>query len=190
MSIGIDRKQAMELIYKYIQNKRMIYHCLASEAVMQKLALYLGLNAEKWSLTGLLHDLDVELVSDNLVNHGVKTIEILKDFGVKDEEMFAAILTHNDSAAEGIKRTEEFHHALAAAETITGMITATTLVYPDKKIASVKAKSVKKRMKSKAFAASVRRENIYECEKIGLELDDFINLSLKAMQEISDSIGL
>ena len=84
----------------------------------------------------------------------------------------------------------ELHHALAAGETITGLITATALVYPDRKLASVKIKSVTKRMKEKAFAASVRRENILECEKLGFSLDVFSGIALEAMQSIHDELGL
>ena len=88
-----------------------------------------------------------------------------------------------------LQRSEKFHHALAACETITGLIFATALVYPDKKLSSVKAKSITKRMKEKIFAASVKRENIMECEKIGIPLDEFAEISLKAMQEISGELG-
>ena len=96
---------------------------------------------------------------------------------------------HNETAA-GAKRSTEFQHALAAGETITGLIIATTMVYPEKKIAGVKGKSVVKRMKEKSFAASVSRENILECEKIGIPLEEFVELSLEAMRGISDQIGL
>ena len=90
----------------------------------------------------------------------------------------------------GEKRSKEFQHALAAGETITGLIVATTLVYPDKKLASVKPKSVVKRMKEKKFAASVHRENILECELIGIPLPEFVEISIEAMRNISDEIGL
>ena len=83
-----------------------------------------------------------------------------------------------------------FHYALAAGETVTGMIVAAALVYPDKKLASVKAKSVTKRMKEKAFAASINRDTIMECERLGLPLDEFVEISLQAMKEISDQLGL
>ena len=91
----------------------------------------------------------------------------------------------------GDRRPDDgFQHALAAGETVTGLIIATAMVYPDKKIASVKGKSVVKRMKEKAFAASVSRENILECEKIGVPLNEFVELSLGAMNGISDRLGL
>ena len=96
---------------------------------------------------------------------------------------------HNEQA-HGMKRNKNFHHALAAGETITGLITATTLVYPDKKLASVKPKSVRKRFKEKAFARGADREIISECEMLGLEVNEFCDLALKAMQEISDELGL
>ena len=104
-------------------------------------------------------------------------------------EMLDAIVMHNE-VATGKERTTEFQHALAAGETITGLITAVTLVYPDKKLASVKPKSVTKRMKQKAFAASVKRENILECEKIGIPLAEFAELSVQAMREIAEELGL
>jgi len=103
--------------------------------------------------------------------------------------MIEAIKMHNEDAT-GLERTTLFQHALAAAETITGLVVATTLVYPDKKLASVKPKSVVKRMKEKAFAASVRRDHILECEKIGIPLPEFAVLAVDAMKEIAEEIGL
>ena len=96
---------------------------------------------------------------------------------------------HNEMAT-GKARETEFQHALAAGETITGLIYATALVYPDKKIESVKYKSVRKRMKEKAFAANINRDHILECEKIGIPLDEFIQISVDAMRSVSDEIGL
>jgi predicted hydrolase (HD superfamily) len=96
---------------------------------------------------------------------------------------------HN-AEARGEVRSEIFHYALAAGETITGLIVATTLVYPDKKIRSVKPKSIKKRMKEKAFAAGVDRNTVMECEKLGMDLDEFSRLCLEAMQGIAGDLGL
>jgi uncharacterized protein len=96
---------------------------------------------------------------------------------------------HNEISSKE-KRKTVFQHALAAGETITGLIIATTLVYPDKKIKSVKAKSIIKRMKEKAFAASVNREIIRECEDINIPLPEFAQIALSAMQEINETLGL
>jgi len=166
----------------------MIKHCLASEAVLAALAERLGTDREKWALAGLLHDLDVEITSADLQVHGLKTVEILEALGV-DAEVLDAIRMHNEEA-HGEKRSSIFQHALAAGETITGLIVATALVYPDKKLASVKVKSVVKRMKERAFARSVDRDIIRECEEIGVPLSEFADLSLNAMRSISDDLGL
>lgn len=184
----MNRNQAIDLLYQYIKSPNMINHCLASEAVMRGLAIHLGKDVEKWALAGLLHDLDVELVKGDMYVHGKETARILSDLNI-DEEIIDAIRMHNESSS-GEKRSKEFQHALAAGETITGMIVATALVYPDKKISSVKSKSVIKRMKEKKFAASVRRENIMECEKIGIPLSEFVAICLNSMNEISDQLGL
>jgi len=160
----------------------MILHCLASERVMQALAKYFNEDEQKWGIAGLLHDIDVEITQADPLTHGMKAVEILQENGI-DQEIVEAIMLHNEDAAHGKARTKKFHHALAAGETITGLIFATALVYPDKKISSVKPSSIKKRMKEKAFAASVKRENILECEKIGLPLDKFIEISLEALRD-------
>jgi predicted hydrolase (HD superfamily) len=118
----------------------------------------------------------------------LETVKILRARGV-DEEILQAVKMHN-AEAHGETRSEIFHHALAAGETITGLIVATALVYPDKKIKSVKPKSVKKRMKEKRFAAGVDRDIIMECEKLGMDFDEFLPLCLEAMQEIGDDLGL
>lgn len=184
----MERNEAIELLHRYIKNENLLKHCYASEVVLRALAKRLGGDEKKWALAGLLHDLDVELVDADPSRHGLETARILEEHGL-DPDIVEAVKLHNTEAT-GIPRSTVFQHALAAGETITGMITATTLVYPDKKLASVKPKSVAKRMKDKKFAASVKREKIRECEKAGLELDEFIRISMAAMQEISDELGL
>lgn len=184
----MEREQAVELLYKYIKSPNMLNHCFASEVVMRALAQRIGRDEDKWGLAGLLHDLDVEMVKGDMFVHGKETARILNELNI-DPEIIDAIRMHNESSS-GEKRSKEFQYALAAGETITGLIVATALVYPDKKLASVKPKSVVKRMKEKKFAASVRRENILECEKIGIPLPEFVEISLKAMRSISDRLGL
>lgn len=183
----ISREEAVQLMEKYISAENMRKHCYASEAVLKAVAERLGKNKDEWGIAGLLHDIDVEITNADPYTHGPYAEKLLK--GKVTEDMLDAIVMHNELAT-GKERTTEFQHALAAGETITGLITATTLVYPDKKIASVKAKSITKRMNQKAFAASVKRENILECEKIGIPLDEFASISLSAMNEISEILGL
>jgi uncharacterized protein len=182
------RDEAITLLKKYIKMPNMINHSLASEVVMKALARHLNQDEHVWGLAGLLHDLDVEITNADPKTHGLKTAEILMQEGY-DQDMIEAIKMHNEDAT-GLERTTLFQHALAAAETITGLVVATTLVYPDKKLASVKPKSVVKRMKEKAFAASVRRDHILECEKIGIPLPEFAVLAVDAMKEIAEEIGL
>ena len=184
----LPREEALDLLRKYVKNEKMIAHSLASEAVMHSLAIHLGRNAEAWAQAGLLHDLDVEVTNANAYTHGPEAAKWLAEMGI-DEDIVDAIGMHNEIASDK-ERTTEFQHALAAGETITGLIMATVLVYPDKKIASIKTKSVVKRMKEKAFAASVKRENILECEKIGIPIDAFAAMAIEAMTGIADDIGL
>lgn len=183
----ILREDAIKLLRTNVKNENMIKHCLASEAVMRALALKLGANENEWALAGLLHDVDVEITNGDPYKHGPHSAIILD--GLLSVEAIDAIVMHNEMAT-GKQRSTLFQHALAAGETITGLIMATAMVYPDKKIASVKTKSITKRMKEKAFAASVKRENILECELIGLTIEEFASLSLEAMQGISDDLGL
>ena len=188
MSKTPDRDKALSLLKKYVKNEKMIIHSLSSEAVMRGLARRLGRDEDRWGLAGLLHDIDVEVTHAEPTVHSLKAEELLEELQL-DEEILDAIRMHNEMAT-GRERSTEFQHALAAGETITGLIYATTLVYPDKKIAGIKYKSVSKRMTQPAFAASVKRENILECEKIGIPLDEFIRISVDAMREIHEEIGL
>lgn len=183
----ISQVNAVNFLNQHIKNPHMIKHCLASGAVLRALALRLNKDQEEWALAGLLHDIDVEITQGDPMKHGPYAAQMLD--GLLSAEAIDAIVMHNEIAT-GRERTTIFQHALAAGETITGLIMAVALVYPDKKLSSVKTKSITKRMKEKAFAASVKRENIMECELIGIPLQEFAELSLAAMQEISEELGL
>lgn len=183
----ISREEALEILNENIQSENMRRHCYASEAVMKALARKLGENEDDWGLAGLLHDIDVEITNADPKTHGPYAEKMLE--GKVPDEVIDAIVMHNEIAT-GKERTTKFQHALAAGETITGLITATALVYPDKKIASVKTKSVTKRMKEKAFAASVNRDTIMECDRIGIPINEFAELALNAMKEIDSELGL
>lgn len=186
--MSIERLEALNLLHQYVKNEKMIFHSLASEAVMCGLAKHFGEDEEKWGIAGLLHDLDVEITNADPVVHGTKTELLLKNHDV-DPEILDAIRMHNECSS-GKDRHTRFQHALAAGETITGLIFATTYVYPDRKLASVKPKSVVKRMKQKSFAASVSRKNILECEKIGIPLPEFAAMAIESMIPIAEEIGL
>ena len=184
----LNRDTALVLLHQYVKNEKMIAHCLASEAVLRGIARKLGRDEVKWGLAGLLHDLDVETTNAEAGVHGTQTEVLLKDYDVAPD-VLDAIRMHNEYSS-GKERSTEFQFALAAGETITGLIFATTYVYPDKKLAGVKPKSVVKRMKEKMFAASVKRENILECEKIGIPIDEFAALAIESMLPVAGELGL
>lgn len=188
MNLGITRDEAFQLMKEYLKQDNLQKHSLATEAIMRKIAQMRGDNEDLWGIAGLLHDLDYEETKDDMPRHTLRTEAILKEKGVC-KEITEAIKGHNADQL-GYKREEPIEHALTCAECITGMIVATTLVYPDKKISSVKPKSIIKRMKQKEFARNVNRDFIRECETIGIPLEEFAELSLEAMQEISNELEL
>jgi len=184
----IARQEAWELLCEHVHADNLRKHCLATEAILRALARRLGEDEELWGIVGLIHDLDFEQTADTPAEHTKITCDMLADKGLPPEAL-QAIREHNAEAL-GISRQSRFGIALACGETITGMIVATTLVYPDKKVASVKASSVIKRMKKKDFARAVSREIIAECERLGVPLDQFVELCLGAMRGIADDLGL
>jgi uncharacterized protein len=183
----ISRDDALALVQDKIQNVNLRRHMLATESVMRALARRLDRDEELWGQTGLLHDIDLEEIQQDPARHAQTAAGWLE--GKLPPEALQAIRAHNGEAL-GIERKEELDHALAAAETLTGLVVATTLVLPNKKISDLKAKSVRKRMKEPRFAASVNRDIIREGELLGLELSEFIELGVEAMRAIGSDIGL
>lgn len=185
----MDRGHALEMLHANLKADNLRKHCYATEAVMRRLAREKGEDEELWGLTGLLHDLDLEICGDDMSVHADLGARMLEEAGAP-AEVAEAVRMHN---AEGLglgERTAAFHHALAAAETVTGLIVAAALVRPEKDLAGVKVSSLRKRMKEKAFARGARREVIMECEAAGFELGEFLSLALEAMQGISSELGL
>ncbi|GAA3643658.1 HD domain-containing protein [Asaccharospora irregularis] len=188
------RDRAEEILKKYLKSEYLITHSYAVEAVMRALARKLEPEKEEeWAITGLLHDLDADMLNykedpEEEKLHALKGVELLKEEGFGNEYMYQAIKAHNES--NGTKRINVIDTAIYAADPITGFINAITLVYPDKKISSVKVKSITKRMKEKRFAAGANREAMMSIEEIGIPFAEFAQISLEAMQEISDKLGL
>lgn len=183
----MNRAEVMDSINENVENKNLIKHMLATEAVMKALAKHFNEDEEKWAITGLLHDIDVELTEGDMTQHAKLGAQIARDLGA-DEEIANAILCHN--AMLGVSCETKMDKALYCADPITGLITAAALVRPDKKLANVEAKSIRKRFKEKSFAAGANREQIASCSEIGLELNDFIEISLDAMKGASGELGL
>lgn len=183
----MTRDEALDSIEANVENKNTIKHMLATEAIMRALAKRLGEDEEEWGLTGLLHDIDMELTEGDMSTHSKLGADLVREMGAS-EAIAHAILCHNE--AHGIPRESQLDKALFCADPLTGLVIAAALVRPDKKLASVEAKSVRKRFKEKSFAAGANREQIAQCAELGIELDDFIELGLKAMKGIADDLGL
>ena len=183
----MTREEALDSVNSNVENENLVKHMLATEAIMRALARRLGEDEEEWGLTGLLHDIDVELTEGDMSSHSKLGADLVREMGAS-EAMAHAVLAHNEG--HGVPRDTTLDKALFCADPLTGLITAAALVRPDKKLASVEAKSVRKRFKEKSFAAGANRENIASCSELGLELDEFIELGLKAMQGIAKDLGL
>jgi len=191
----ISREKAIELLRKYIKTENTVKHMLACEAIMGALAGKLEPEKkEEWQMAGLLHDLDYEIIDQRTYQgHGLKSVELLREEKVDlPESVYQTIRAHNwDNLGEKYRPQNLMDWALFISDSLTGLIVATALVRPSKKLTDVKLKSVKKKFKQPSFAAGTRREDIKLCEeKLGIPLDEFIQLSLQAMKEISDDLGL
>lgn len=187
----MERATAVELLNKYVTTPHIITHSYAVESVMRALARRMQPDKEdEWGIAGLLHDLDNDLVDwkSDLSLHGPKAVEILRELGFGNEEIYHAILAHNP--VNGSKIQNSFDRAIYAGDPITGFINAITLVYPDKKIKSVKVKSIVKRMDEVRFAAGANREAMRSIESLGIPFSEFAELALTAMTDISDVLGL
>jgi putative nucleotidyltransferase with HDIG domain len=183
----MNRQEAENLLNQYVNSDWLKKHSLATAAVMEDLADRLGQDREEWWTMGLLHDIDFDITQDP-AEHGLQGAEILRRHGFS-EDFVSAVMSHNAEGL-GLQREKVVDYALTCGESITGLVVATALVMPDKKLASVKPSSVVKRMKKKDFARKVSREAIILCEKIDLSVAELAELAVAAMQRISADLGL
>lgn len=183
----MTRQDAFDLLTEYTESPNLIKHGLAVEAAMRAYARHFGEDEEKWGIVGLLHDFDYEKYPD-LEDHPYRGAEILRERGWP-EETIEAVMAHAEHT--GVERDTRLKQAIYAVDELTGLIVATALVRPDKKLSSVKVKSVRKKMKDKSFAAAIDRDQIRRgAEELGVSLDEHIGMVLEAMQGISDELGL
>jgi len=182
----LSREEALELLKANLKNDKLTKHSLAVASIMQALAKELGESEELWYLTGLLHDLDYEQTKANMKEHGIKSAELLE--GKLPEQALSAIRAHNELT--GYRDESNLAVALKASDAVSGLIIATALVMPDRKLASVRVESLKNKFRQKDFARNVKRENILLCEKLGLALEKFLEISLNALKEISEELDL
>ncbi|HOB86180.1 MAG TPA: HDIG domain-containing protein [Bacillota bacterium] len=183
----LSREESLALLHSQVKNKNLIKHMLAAEAVMGRLADYLGEDRELWSRTGLLHDLDYDRTAKDPENHGLLGAQMLEERGCP-AALVQAVRSHNP--ALGQERATLLDKALYAVDPVTGLLVAAALVHPEKKLAALDVDFVMKRFGEKAFARGANRDQIRACSELGLSLRDFIALSLEAMQSISEDLGL
>ena len=181
------REQAVQILHEHLAGEYVRRHSRATEVIMRELSARVGADAELWGLTGLLHDLDLELVGEDMQRHGRETVRLLRERFDYPEEGLQAILSHNGDVL-GLPCASPFDHALTAAESVTGMVFATALILPSKKLADVKPKSVVKRLKEPRFAAKVSRERIGHHNDVGLDVQSFCAIAVAAMQAIAGEL--
>lgn len=184
----MTRSEALNFLKENISNQNLIKHCLAAEAIMRALASHFGEDEEKWGLTGLLHDIDYEKTKDDSSKHSLLGAQLLEELGI-EKDICQAVKVHNE--AHGILPETLMEKALFVIDPLTGLIVAAALVLPSKKLADLTSENVLNRFKEKAFARSVNREIIKKSEDyLNLELEEFIKISLEAIQGISQELGL
>jgi len=183
----VTREEAHQLLKEHLKTPNLLKHTYAVEAVMAALARRIGEDEEAWALAGLLHDIDYDHTADDPDLHSRMGADLLEEAGC-DPEMVEAIRAHNDR--HGFARESAMAKALYATDPLTGLIVAAALIHPDKKLNSLDADFVMNRYGETSFARGARRENIASVEELGVELEEFVELALGAMQDISDDLGL
>lgn len=199
----MDREQIIKLVKENVTNKNLFKHCLAVEAIMHAAAIEINslnknsqakktfkdmpADEKKWSVAGLVHDIDYDSTADDPARHSIVGAEILKNRGF-DDDIIYAVKAHNQYHGYELKSPMDI--ALYAADPLSGLIVAAALINPAKKLSAIDKQFVLNRFKEKLFAKGASRQQIQACEKLGISLERFIEIGLKAMQEIADDIGL
>ena len=187
-----SRADALALMHEYTASDSLRKHMLSVEAAMRAYAERQGEDVERWGLAGLIHDFDYERWPNDAHSpneeHPAEGVRILRARGWPDD-ILEAIMGH--ALYSGVPRTTPMAKALFAVDELTGLITATALVRPSRSVHEVEAKSVRKKMKDKAFARGVSREDVLNgAAELGVELDEHIAFVIAAMQRSADAIGL
>jgi putative nucleotidyltransferase with HDIG domain len=181
----MTRNDALSLVKEKVKNKNLRKHMLATEACMRALAERLGGDEEEWAMAGLLHDLDYDETANDFARHGYATCEYLQDKELSSD-ILSAIMAHTGHTPVN----NQMGLALYAVDPLTGFLVAAALMHPTKKIANVDVAFAENRFKEKRFAAGANRDQIRRGEELGLSLQEFIEICLKAMQDIAPELGL
>ncbi len=182
----MEREAAVALVRKYVHTDVTFRHLVSVEGVMRALARHFGEDSHRWGLAGLFHDLDMDETHGDEERHTRLTIEWLRAEGFDDEQVLNAILGHKYESHQ----TDTMSKAIVHADGVAGLLVACALVRPEK-AQGMKVSSVKKKLKEKSFAPGVERDKIRGVEdEIGIPLDEFIEISIKGLQEVAPEIGL
>lgn len=184
----MTRETAYKILIEHLTNKNLIKHSLAAEATMRALAPLFGGDVDEWGITGLLHDADYEKAKGHPEKHGLLLFELVPN--AIPSRIEHAIEAHNFEFTK-IEPETPMDWGIYCCDQLTGLIVAAALIHPDKKLAALTPEFVIKRMKQKDFAKGANREAIYLCEeKLGIPLEKFVEITLKAMQGIHEELGL
>lgn len=181
----LERKEALALLRQHIHKENLIKHMLATEVCMRKLAETRKEDQEAWALAGLLHDIDYELTAENPQKHGIISMDLLPK-----EELSQEILDAIKSHSGHCERNTPMAKALYAIDPLTGLIVASALMTPSRKLSALSTETVMKRYKEKRFAAGACREQIASCAELDLTLEEFLSQCIEAMQLASEELGL
>ncbi|MFP4045719.1 MAG: HD domain-containing protein [Candidatus Aenigmatarchaeota archaeon] len=183
----ISEDRALEKVKENVDTENLRKHMYAVSAIMERLAEEFEEDEEKWKLVGLLHDIDYEKTKDNPEKHALLSAEMLED--ELPDDCLRAIKAHNSKHTD-VEPESRMADALIAADAISGLLVATALVMPNSTLEEVRVESVMKKIDDSSFASNIDRDRIYYCEEIGLDVEEFVELSLEAAQRIHNKLGL
>jgi len=183
----MNREVALAHVKENIKNKNLLKHMYATEAIMEGLAERFAEDREKWGVAGLVHDIDYDDTVDDPHRHSVVGAEMLKELGY-DDDISYSVKVHND--IHGLERKSLMDKALYCSDPLTGLIVASALISPDKKLDKIDEQFILNRFKERTFAKGANREQIAACEDLGLSLEEFISIGLDSMRKISKELGL
>lgn len=183
----MNRTEALESIRENVESEKMVRHMLATEAVLGALAHRLGEDEMEWGLTGLVHDIDIELIDGDMYIHGKLGADLVREMGA-NETMAHAVLCHNPRYK--ITRETRLDTALICADALPKIIMATAQAHPDKKLALVNTGMIEETFRDEKLAPEADRGRIALCADLGLSREEFIELGLVALQKIAPSLGL
>jgi hypothetical protein len=183
----MTREEALDLLKKNLENQNLFKHSLAVEAVMKELAGHFGEDRDTWGLAGLLHDIDYDRTKDLPDRHSLEGARLLEEQGLPEDVVYA-VKAHNER--HGLPRKSLLDKALYATDPVTGLIVAGALIKKEKSLGAIDVPFLLNRFGEKSFARGANRETIKSCEEMGLSLEEFLEISLRAMQKISGEMGL